>query len=336
MPTTFKMLTRVSLAEAAKLTGILAHTERTQHRVLTILCYHHVLPRHVREQYYDPDLVVTPEAFAQHCKMLKAHYEVLPLRKALHRMLGSELQVRPLAAVTFDDGYRDNYRYAAPVLTEHSVNATFFVIAGLVDTDEVPWYDAVAAAWDVGARVKSRGPASTASAKEAVAWAKCLTTAKRAEWMAELLSKKRREIAVDSNLIMRSDELLSLARVGHEIGSHSLTHPLLLQIDEGAMCEELEGSRSRLVHLLRQPVSGFCYPNGDHNALVHEAVRKAGYDYAVTMDPGVNPQDMDEFQLRRWFVHEERLRGMGGDFSATIARVEWSGLGQRLYRRSWQ
>ena len=46
-------------------------------------------------------------------------------------------------AITFDDGYRDNVIHALPVLGKCGLNATFFIISGLVDRTETPWYDAL-------------------------------------------------------------------------------------------------------------------------------------------------------------------------------------------------
>ena len=66
--------------------------------------------------------------------MLKRNCEVIPFRQvweASHRRDAS----RPAVAITFDDGYADNFQYAFPLLAKHGLGATFFLTAGLIDKD---------------------------------------------------------------------------------------------------------------------------------------------------------------------------------------------------------
>ncbi|MEU9336755.1 polysaccharide deacetylase family protein [Streptomyces sp. NPDC048290] len=73
---------------------------------------------------------------------------------------------------------------------------------------------------------------------------------------------------------------------GIEIGSHGLTHLDLTRVDDANLTAEVTDSRARLTALTGAPVTGFCYPYGTVDARVVGAVRTAGYDYAVAIDPG--------------------------------------------------
>lgn len=68
--------------------------------------------------------------------------EVVPLRESLRALAAGERLPPRAVAITFDDGYRDNFEHAAPVLERLSLPATFFVVTQWIDTDIVPWWDA--------------------------------------------------------------------------------------------------------------------------------------------------------------------------------------------------
>jgi peptidoglycan/xylan/chitin deacetylase (PgdA/CDA1 family) len=86
-------------------------------------------------------LSVGTAAFEAFCRFFRRHFDVLPLGELVGRLKAR----RPLAgclAITFDDGYLDNYECAAPVLSGLGLPATFFVVSQFVGTDAVAWWDA--------------------------------------------------------------------------------------------------------------------------------------------------------------------------------------------------
>ena len=99
-----KALIRSALAELAATAGVLRYAERSLRSTLTVLCYHRVLPEEQRKAYHDPDLVVTPEVFRAHCRLLAERYTVERLDVALSKWQSGDRPARPLAAITFDDG----------------------------------------------------------------------------------------------------------------------------------------------------------------------------------------------------------------------------------------
>ncbi|MDD5771469.1 MAG: polysaccharide deacetylase family protein, partial [Candidatus Omnitrophica bacterium] len=91
-----------------------------------VLMYHSVNPKSDPVLYR---LIVTPEAFAKQMEFLKRHnYNVVPL-ETIGRLLVENKKVPfKTVAITFDDGYEDNYTYAYPVLKKMGFPATIFVI----------------------------------------------------------------------------------------------------------------------------------------------------------------------------------------------------------------
>ena len=86
---------------------------------------------------------------------------------------------------------------------------------------------------------------------------------------------------------------------GHDIGSHTLTHPFLTKLPSAQAREEITASRKKLEDLFARPITHFCYPYGDWNESVRELVQAAGYKTACTTDPGVNVASDSPFALKR-------------------------------------
>jgi peptidoglycan/xylan/chitin deacetylase (PgdA/CDA1 family) len=85
-------------------------------------------------------LSVGREMFERHCRFFKRHFDVVPLRDLVSRLEAGRRLDRMLA-ITFDDGYHDNFDNARPVLEALSLPATFFVVSQWIGTDIWPWWD---------------------------------------------------------------------------------------------------------------------------------------------------------------------------------------------------
>ena len=298
-----------TLARLAGGLGLWSALERAHRDAWTIVCYHRILPAAERVDYFCPDLVVTPASFRAHCAVYREHFEVLPVREAFERRTNGAPVKKPLLSISFDDGYRDNLEFAAPILAEHGLRASFYVIAGLVDTEELPWYDHVALA-----------QSTSAEGRALVASMKSLSNEERLRRVQEIPVQQPKTPEWDC--IMTVAQLESLQRAGHEIGSHSLTHPILPRVERGGLSTELAGSRGMLSDLLHAPVSTFCYPNGDFDATVLAEVERAGYSAALSTQQGLNRAEADPFRLRRVFIHEDWLRDGAGCPSPALLRAE--------------
>jgi len=117
---------------------------------------------------------------------------------------------------------------------------------------------------------------------------------------------------------MSETQLHELAQ-RHEIGAHTLTHPILTEIPLAQAQAEITGSKAWLEDVTGQAVTAFCYPRGAHNPTLQGIVRDAGFTMARTVekfsfDSGDNPYVLPTtlqiypYPLRP-LPHLSRLRG---------------------------
>lgn len=305
----------------------------------TLLMYHRVLPGAQCEDYPFPSLVMPADAFEQQVAWLARRTEVVTAAEAIQRMQSpGEPAAKPVVAMTFDDGYVDNYAIAATILEKHGVRGTFFLASDFVGKDRLLWYDhaallVIVAADDVLCRsAKACGMPIPSSHDLAVgrvaAWVELLKQTGpgvRAQWLAAVEAESP-PVDRDNYRAMRPEDAKDLASRGHEIGAHSVSHEILPLLDANALTAELECSREAIVQWTGRQVSGFCYPNGSHDERVVSATRAAGYAYACTTDsPFGTPVD-DVLRMARVDINRSRVTRPSGRFDLVAFRAELSGL----------
>jgi peptidoglycan/xylan/chitin deacetylase (PgdA/CDA1 family) len=96
-----------------------------------------------------------------------------------------------------------------------------------------------------------------------------------------------------------------MAASGIDIGSHSMTHPILTLESNERLRYELRESKSKIEQLTHRAVPMFCYPNGDYDGRTMREVKRAGYIGAVTCRPGLNSAAENPFELRRIHTNDD-------------------------------
>jgi peptidoglycan/xylan/chitin deacetylase (PgdA/CDA1 family) len=264
------------------------------------------------------DPLATPEAdFDAHLRYLKAHYTLVPLsRVAAHYAGAAELPARA-ACVTIDDGFADAYEVAFPVLRRHGAPATLFVITDFLDGRAWMWTDKLrhvalaTSAERLAAEVGGRSFDLRLAGRDSR-----LGAAGRVNSELKRLSPGAREEAIERiadahgvALPVRPpaefgpvtwEQARELDAAGVEVGSHTVSHPILTTTDDAQLEAELRDSRERLEGELGHAVELFCYPNGACDERVRRETRRAGYACAVTTEPGLNERRAaDPLALRR-------------------------------------
>jgi peptidoglycan/xylan/chitin deacetylase (PgdA/CDA1 family) len=99
--------------------------------------------------------------------------------------------------------------------------------------------------------------------------------------------------------LMSVAEIRDLSTRGIGFGAHSVTHPRLSQIEPARMRDEVQSSKAQLEAILQSPVAHFCYPYGDYDAAVRDAVANAGFDTGLTCIRGAANGAHNAFEIPR-------------------------------------
>jgi peptidoglycan/xylan/chitin deacetylase (PgdA/CDA1 family) len=312
---------------------------------LTIATLHRVLPDEALRGYPLPRIAVSVDELAWLVDFFQEHFTCDTLSAAHRRWTEGDRPARPLLSLTFDDGQLDNFVHARPVIERAGIRATFFVPVEAVERNQPLWHDRLAfaarrlASDDRPAALRilaEAGAADSGSAGDleasAVARAKALPEAARRA----LVDRVERAAGGSSRPAwdgsMSWAQLRALVGAGHEVGSHSLTHPLLPRLDAGQLEREVAGSKERIEAEVGTPCASFCYPNGDCDERVVAAVRRAGYRLAVVTAWGPNGRGADPLRLTRCDLQGRTSRDRAGHLSPARLAFRMSPLFARLRR----
>jgi peptidoglycan/xylan/chitin deacetylase (PgdA/CDA1 family) len=269
-------------------------------------------------------MYVSPETFEIHLRALKKHFEIVDLADWVSRNSNGLPLPDRACAITFDDGWRDNYEYAFPILKRASIPVTVFLVADFVGTNYEFWPNRLARLLtSIGpqsdiARERSLAllerigidprPSRNGYCKDfvdaAITAAKSVPDATILRWLDEI------DACAHSGAIRRSllDEyqVLDMCRSGLvRFGSHGLKHTRLMKgLALEVLKAEVADSKERLSDLTGQPVGLFCYPNGDYSTEAVTEVRNV-YAAAVTTSPGWNQSSTDSHLMHRMAIHED-------------------------------
>ncbi|MGI8997791.1 MAG: polysaccharide deacetylase family protein [Pyrinomonadaceae bacterium] len=277
---------------------------------LVILTYHRFSERD------EGPMKTSARQFAAQLDYLAAHYTIVPLSLVAERLARGENLPPRAAVITIDDGYRDAYTIAFPILRRRNLPTTLFVATEFVDrriwlwTDKLRYLtartDAAQLAADIGGqtlRCELGGADSRLAAATRInAALKSLPDGEKDAALSAIavtLGVPLPELPPAEFGPLTWDEARELDAAGIHIGSHTRTHPILTNVTDENLRRELRESKARLEDMLNRGVELFCYPNGDTDARVRGEVERANYKCAVTTLPGLNDGRSDPLSLSR-------------------------------------
>ncbi len=333
------MMKQAFLKGMLRVGGFAAFRRANRHNVL-IITYHRF------SQAEETLNTTSARALSEQLEYLTKHYTVHSLQAIAERLERNESLPSRAAVITIDDGYRDAYQVAYPILRRYQVPATVFVPTDFLDrklwlwTDKLRFLTAHAKQQSPEVVVKDRRMRLDLANPESR-----LKAATQVNSVLKSLPDEEKEAEISNIAATLGVTLLSLPPSEYEpltweearemdaggvaIESHTVTHPILTKIGEEQLRYELRQSRSRLQAMLGKEASLFCYPNGSYDFRVRQGVESAGYKCAVSTAHGLNNRRSDVFALRRihtesdlphfvqstsgFEVLKERLRGRSAD-----------------------
>ena len=238
-------------------------------------------------------LTVAASRFQQQLEILARRLSIVPLEDLVERLCAGG-DAGGMAAVTFDDGYEDNYSCAFPILSSMGVPATIFLVTDNVEHGRPFWTERLAARLCRSAGAVVNVPVELGGRLD-------LTSAERVRQSYEALlaplsglDGEQRERMLDlleatdgtSGRPMTWEQVRRMHGQGVAIGAHTGSHPSLVRVSEGAARAEVDASRDLIRARLGSAPTTFAYPFGDVDERVSRIVGAAGFRAAVTAHCG--------------------------------------------------
>jgi peptidoglycan/xylan/chitin deacetylase (PgdA/CDA1 family) len=303
----------LALAKNAAVRAAVGAGRWLHRRKATVLCYHNFHPQDAAQ-------------FRWQCDYLRKHHRVISMRELTQLLLNGDSAPPNAVVLTVDDGHRNFYTCAFPILRDYGFPATMYLPTAFLDRTEGQewlWFDRFTYAFrhlplgpvEAPPLKPGEAPTSFLLDSEDARAAASLKVASSAQWLAstdrdaycdrvaEAFGVSIPETPPEEFAPSTWDEVRLMARSGIEFGGHTVTHPILQIV---ATPEELKFeiaySKSRIEQELQVRVEHFAYPSGraeEISAAAKEAVKEAGFATAVTTMRGQVGQGDDPLWLRR-------------------------------------
>jgi len=241
----------------------------------------------------------------KHLDWIGQRYRIVSLDEFGEQLNRGEKPARPLAAITFDDGYRDVYLNAFPILARKGIPATIFVVTDIVGTTEPPLHDrlylVLARAFDKWSLptvtlsellnrldiVPSQPKQIMQSVPDPFLTLRALFNTLCQSDIHRLLYSLESEFRIERHILeevqpLSWEMLAEMNQAGITIGSHTRSHALLTSESGTRIRQEIEGSRQALEAHLGSPVKHFAYPDGRFDIRAVRAVEASGFQFAYS------------------------------------------------------
>lgn len=283
-------------------------------RTLVIFNFHRIRTPGQIPHFDDGVFGPNQEELREQLRWIKLNAEVISEQDLLDHVRRRRKLPRSSVMVTFDDGYRDNYDLALPVLEEFRIPAIFFVATGAIENREVGWWDTIAYLvkrsprrhLSVRGRTWDLGDERAQAIRDLQHWMRT----RRAETTVYFLEEL--SIACDvqmptpdlaSRELMTWEQVRDCAARGIAIGSHTHTHRVLSTLNLADQFEEFRCSKELLEQKLERPIYSVAYPVGGHIDCHFETsglAEQCGYELGFSFQTGANHLDrLNPFEIGR-------------------------------------
>jgi len=288
-----------------------------------VLMYHRVVPS--KEKYKDllqPGMFVTEETLEKHFAFLKKKFSIVTLEEMVCRLARGQALCR-CCAITFDDGWKDTYDVAFPILKKYQVPASIFLATGYIGTDKWFWpeelnrclwmlFDMKSSQSETGNILKqlnidlheTNGKNRSDLIDDVIEQFKSYHTDNREDIMktlrsAFLDSKKER-------LLMSWDEAAEMQKSGLvSFGAHTVNHIYLDQVEQDTARLEISSSKKVIEDHLGVPVTLFAYPNGNYTPRTIGMLEHSGFLGAITTKRGYVDKNTSLMEMPRIAMHDD-------------------------------
>ena len=257
------------------------------------------------------------DKFADHLAYLKKYTNVISLSEAVEHLQNHRRLPPNSTVITVDDGYKDVFDIAYPMLNASGLPATLFAVTDFIDGKCWLWPDLVrfifshtkkaSLVFDVS-DVTSFDDSWRDASERALAGERINSILKKLpnvqkdaaiKRIAEILEVGIPSLPPDEYAPITWQQAVDMEDHNFQIESHTASHPILTYVETSDLDRELRSSKERLERKLKKTVRHLCYPNGDFSAEAKRYAENIGYMSAVTMTYGFNSENEDRYALKR-------------------------------------
>jgi len=320
-----EMLLKRMASNVMSSTGIHSLTERVCcFGKSFVLMYHRILPSAADQPYFvQPGMFVSMASFERQIAFLKHKFKIVFLEDLVEMRLKRE-EIGGHCAITFDDGWRDNYTEAFPILKKYNAPATIFLATGFVGTDRMFWPEELCCYLTRNLPVQpgsEDAPLSFIRLNQEFGRCARVKDARFFDSAIEILKKfspgERDEllgyfrvrfgnIAIPRQMLSwdETQEMYTSGLV--RFGSHTVNHEMLDQISLEKAEDEIFLSRQKIERRrLGNAVRIFAYPNGNYSESIQNILAKSGFNAAVTTCKGFLSRGTPLMEIPRIAIHED-------------------------------
>ena len=290
---------------------------------LIILCYHGVTDYKSKgiENYNLKH--INYKLFEKQIKKIKKNYVALSMNEVVMYIREKIKFPKNSLAVTFDDGFKNNYTIAAPILEKYGIQSTFYLSTGFIETEKMFWVDIVE---DTINRTKKNKIKLNIDNKTLIFKTESFKNKIDSTKKIKTILKKTPVIIKDqiikslvkvTNVIPStnaSENYKKLSKIEIKalgsnklftIGAHTINNNSLTMLKSKELKKEISGSISYLSNLLKIPINHFSYPEGskkDFNDQIIKYLKKSEIICSPSAIPGFNNFKTDPFKLKRFMI----------------------------------
>jgi peptidoglycan/xylan/chitin deacetylase (PgdA/CDA1 family) len=300
--------------------GVLRFAHRLAAPAAVVLRFHSIQDR--PEEYANTigrGPVHATSIFQRHMELIARRFNAISMDDVALFLRGEKSLPPRAVAVTFDDGYKDNFRIAAPILNHLGIPGTFYVLVDSVDRSKAPWYCLLRHAFMTSRMPNWRDPVTGTIYELTDYQGREPIFLSVAGICSKSSAREREELVQDamryldpqafpneSDLMMTWDDARTLLRSGHIVGSHTMTHPNLAQVAPVEARSELTDSKRKLEKELGELVKHFSYPhpalNPHWNETTLKLTEELGYATAATTSSDAVRADARPLAIPRTYV----------------------------------
>lgn len=308
-------------------------------RRILVVSYHRVVSDFTGElQRSIPGLLISQETFRKHLEVAHAAgYDFASIGDAVDVMAGRKTAKKDLCVVTFDDGYRDVYRYAYPILKQMGVPAITYLPTSFIGTNKRFNHDRL---FHLLGQLRKRrirpmfellptpavellGPI-LAGEKTASAALDDFIGIYPSEVLTQVIDALEAQLGGGADLlpeqgdVMSWDEVREMARDGFEFGAHTLGHTVLTLEPTQVVEREIAESKAIIEREVGNSVVDFAYCNGWYSDEIVRILAAHGFRSGVTTEDYPNKIGGNPFALKRKVLWENFSLGALGDYSSVL------------------